>query len=160
MDASHQRTAVEIQLTGVEKRFGAVRALRGVDLHLRGGEIHALVGQNGAGKSTLIKVLSGAVRGDAGVISLDGEIVHFPSPAQASAAGIAVVHQEHQLFPDLSVADNILAAHPSDRHIGPLRIRDRAGSRARAQALLRELGIDLDPRQPTAGLAPTEWKLI
>jgi ABC-type sugar transport system ATPase subunit len=160
MDASHQRTAVEIQLTGVEKRFGAVRALRGVDLHLRGGEIHALVGQNGAGKSTLIRVLTGALRGDAGVISLDGEIVHFPSPAQASAAGIAVVHQEPQLFPDLSVADNILVAHPSDRHIGPLRFRDRARSRARARALLRELGIELDPRQPTAGLAPTEWKLI
>ena len=160
MDASHQRTAVDIQLTGVEKRFGAVRALRGVDLHLQSGEVHALVGQNGAGKSTLIRILTGAVRGDAGTISLDGEIVNFPSPAEASAAGIAVVHQEPQLFPDLSVTENILTAHPSNRHIGPLRIRDRARSRARARELLGELGIDLDPRRPTAGLAPTEWKLI
>jgi ABC-type sugar transport system ATPase subunit len=159
-DASHQRTAVDIQLTGVEKRFGAVRALRGVGLSLRGGEIHALIGQNGAGKSTLIKVLTGALAADAGTISVDGEIMTFPSPAEASAAGIAVVHQEPQLFPDLSVADNIVAAHPSDRRIGPLRIRDRARSRARARALLGELGIDLNPRRPTAGLAPTEWKLI
>jgi ABC-type sugar transport system ATPase subunit len=159
-DASHQRTAVDIELTGVEKRFGAVRALCGVDLHMRGREIHALVGQNGAGKSTLIRVLTGALAADAGTIRLDGETVTFPSPAEASAAGIAVVHQEPQLFPDLSVADNIVAAHPSDRRVGPLRIRDRARSRAQARELLRDLGIDLDPRRPTAGLAPTEWKLI
>ncbi|MGH2986441.1 MAG: sugar ABC transporter ATP-binding protein [Solirubrobacterales bacterium] len=160
MDGSSKRTAIHIQVAGIEKRFGAVHALRGVDLDLRGGEIHALVGQNGAGKSTLIRVLTGALRGDAGTISLDGQRVTFRSPAEADAAGIAVVHQEPQLFPDLSVADNILPNHPGTRHIGPLRVRDRGRSRARAAKLLGELGIDLDPRRPTAGLVPTEWKLV
>jgi ABC-type sugar transport system ATPase subunit len=160
MDVRLQHVPVHVQLTGVRKRFGAVHALRGVALSLRRGEIHALVGQNGAGKSTLVKVLTGALPADAGTTSIKGEEVTFHSPAEASAAGITVVHQERQLFPELSVGNNILAAHPITRRIGPLRIRDRAGSRARARELLGQLDIDLDPARPSAGLAPTEWKLV
>jgi ABC-type sugar transport system ATPase subunit len=149
-----------VRISGVDKRFGAIHALRSVDLSLTRREIHAVVGQNGAGKSTLIRILTGALPPDSGRIEVEGRPVHFRSPADAKAAGIAVVHQDPQLFPDLSVADNVLAASPATRGRGPLRVRDRRRSRARAGALLAELGIELNLDAPAGRLVPTEWKLI
>jgi ABC-type sugar transport system ATPase subunit len=151
---------VDVELIGIEKRYPGVQALRGVDLHLRAGEVHALVGQNGAGKSTLIKVLTGAVAPDAGEISVAGDRVRFHSPADAEGAGIAVVHQEPQLFPQLSVAENVLVAHPPTRFAPPFRMRDRRRTRRRAAELLERLGIHVDVRAPAGTLAPAERKLI
>ncbi|KNE80910.1 hypothetical protein ADZ36_19300 [Streptomyces fradiae] len=93
-----------LALRAVHKSFGAVRALRGVSLELFPGEAHALAGENGAGKSTLIKILAGVHRPDAGELLLDGRPVVFHGPADARHAGIAVIHQEPTLFPDLSVS--------------------------------------------------------
>jgi ABC-type sugar transport system ATPase subunit len=151
---------MDVELLGIDKRFPGVQALHAVDLELRAGEVHALVGQNGAGKSTLIKILTGALRPDAGSIRLDGSQVRFHSPATAERAGIAVVHQENQLFPDLSVADNITVAHPPSRLYPPFRIRDRAKARKRARELLHRLHIDVDVRALAGTLAPAERKLI
>jgi ABC-type sugar transport system ATPase subunit len=151
---------MDVELVGIDKRFPGVHALRAVDLHLRAGEVHAVVGQNGAGKSTLIKILTGALAPDRGAIRIDGSAVSFHSPASAERAGIAVVHQEGQLFPDLSVADNILVAHPPSRLYPPFRIRDRGKARARARQLLRRLHIDVDVRALAGTLAPAERKLI
>lgn len=122
--------------------------------------MHALLGQNGAGKSTLIKVLTGAVAHDRGEIRIDGDRVTFHSPADAEAAGIGVVHQESQFFPELSVADNIVAPHPSARGVGPFRIRSRKDARVRAQELLERLSIDLDVTRPAGALGPGERKLM
>lgn len=151
---------MDIQLLGIRKSYRGVQALRGVDLHLRGGEVHALVGQNGAGKSTLIRILTGATAPDAGAVLVDGSPARFHSPADAELSGIGVVHQESQFFPDLSVADNVLAAHPSSRGIGPLRVRDRRRSRQRASELLYRLGIELDVTRPAGRLRPGERKLM
>jgi ABC-type sugar transport system ATPase subunit len=151
---------MDVELVGIDKRFPGVQALDGVDLQLRAGEVHALVGQNGAGKSTLIKILTGALRPDAGSIRLDGSPVGFHSPATAERTGIAVVHQEGQLFPDLPVADNIIVAHPPSRLYPPFRIRDRAEARRRARRLLERLHIDVDVRVLAGTLAPTQRKLI
>ena len=151
---------MDVELIGIEKRFPGVHALRGVDLRLRPGEVHALVGQNGAGKSTLIKILTGAMRPDSGEIRVDGERVAFHSPADAERAGIAVVHQDLQLFPDLSVAENVLVAHPPTRFARPFRVRDRRRTRLRAGELLDRLGIRVDVRAPAASLAAAERKLI
>ncbi|MEV4087207.1 ATP-binding cassette domain-containing protein, partial [Nonomuraea fuscirosea] len=96
-----------LALVEVSKAFGAVRALTGVSLELRAGEVHALAGENGAGKSTLVKTFAGVHRPDSGRILLDGEPVVFHGPADAQHAGIAVIYQEPTLFPDLSVAENI-----------------------------------------------------
>jgi len=105
-----------IELVGVAKQFGAVQALRGVDLSLYPGEVHALVGENGAGKSTLVKLLAGIHRPDTGVIRIGGKEVELHSPAQARHFGIAVIHQEPTLFPDLNVAENVfMGRHPRDR---------------------------------------------
>jgi ribose transport system ATP-binding protein len=109
-------TELLLEAVGVEKRYGAVTALRGADLAVRPGEIHALMGANGAGKSTLVKVLTGAVKPDAGTIRLRGQerIVH--SPAEARRTGMVSVYQEPAIIPDLTVAENLtLTETPVDR---------------------------------------------
>jgi ribose transport system ATP-binding protein len=95
-------------MTGIAKRFGPTQALRGVNLELRAGEVHALVGENGAGKSTLMKVLSGAVAPDAGSMALDGKPYAPSGPQDARRQGVAMVYQELTLAPHLSVADNVM----------------------------------------------------
>jgi simple sugar transport system ATP-binding protein len=103
------RRAPLLQLRGIAKRFTGVQALQGVDLTLRAGEVHALMGQNGAGKSTLIKVLTGVHQADAGEIRLAGDLIAPASPREAQALGLATVYQEVNLCPNLSVAENIFA---------------------------------------------------
>src|SRR5260370_2203323 len=99
---------VRLEVSGIRKQFPGVVALDDVSLRLRAGEIHALLGENGAGKSTLIKILTGVYQPDAGEIRLDGSPVRFASPRSALAAGISVVHQERNLIPQFTVAENIL----------------------------------------------------
>ncbi|MCX8038316.1 MAG: sugar ABC transporter ATP-binding protein [Candidatus Sumerlaeia bacterium] len=96
-----------LQLKGISKAFGATQALRNVDLTVRSGEVHALIGENGAGKSTLMKILSGAYRADRGVILLDGKPCHITSPAAGRALGIAMIYQELTLAPHLTVEENL-----------------------------------------------------
>lgn len=100
-------TDLLLEVTGVVKTYGAVTALREASLAVRPGEIHALLGANGAGKSTLVKVLTGAARPDAGVITLRGQPSRASSPAEARAAGMVSVYQEPSLIPDLTVRDNL-----------------------------------------------------
>lgn len=98
------------RLTGVEKTYPGVKALKGVDFEIYGGEIHCLVGENGAGKSTLMRVLTGAVKPDAGKIEIDGNTVVL-DPASAISHGIGIVYQELDLIPAMSVAENIFLGH-------------------------------------------------
>src|SRR5438270_10087476 len=94
------------QLRGIEKRFGALQALAGVDLDLHAGEIHALLGENGAGKTTLMNVLYGLHQPDAGTITIGGRPMQVRSPQDAVAAGIGMVHQHYKLVATLTVAEN------------------------------------------------------
>ncbi|MFD1825340.1 sugar ABC transporter ATP-binding protein [Mumia zhuanghuii] len=125
-----------LQLTGIVKEFPGVRALDGVDLTVRAGEVHCLLGQNGAGKSTLIKVLSGAHAVDEGEIRMDGAPVSFSDPQAALDAGIATIYQELDLVDGLSVADNIFLGHEKTR-LGFARVAD---TRRAARELLTSLG--------------------
>jgi len=135
-------------LDGVQKRFGATKALRGAHLELFAGEVHALVGENGAGKSTLIKTMTGIFPPDEGTIRVDGEVVEFASAAEAQRRGVVAIYQEPMIFPDLSVAENIFLGH---RKRGPImrwrRLYDEAS------AILRSLDIDLDPRTASSSLS-------
>ncbi|MGB3376914.1 MAG: sugar ABC transporter ATP-binding protein [Microbacterium sp.] len=101
--------APRIQLTGISKRYGAVRAIHNADITVKGGLVHALVGENGAGKSTLIKIISGAETADTGQIEYDGTPVELGSTTASIALGIGTVYQEPQLFQELTVAENIFA---------------------------------------------------
>ena len=126
---------------GIAKRFGAVRALDAVDLRLRAGEIHCLMGENGAGKSTLIKCLTGVERADGGVVELDGNPLVVTSVRDAEAHGISTVYQEVSLIPHLSVADNIALGREPRNRVGLI---DRRALRSRAVAAVARLGVDLD----------------
>ena len=134
-------------LSGIDKRFGAVDALSGVQLRLRAGEIHALMGQNGAGKSTLIKVLTGVLDADAGEIRLGGRAIRPASPLDAQKLGISTVYQEVNLCPNLSVAENIFAGrYPRCAAWQGWRI-DWAEVHRRSSELLGRLGLDIDVTQ-------------
>lgn len=104
-----------LEVTGLVKEFPGVRALDGVDLSVRRGEVHCLLGQNGAGKSTLIKVLSGAHRADAGEVRWQGQAVRFPTPVAALRAGLATIYQELDLVDGLTVAGNTFLGHEPAR---------------------------------------------
>ncbi|HEX6060163.1 MAG TPA: ATP-binding cassette domain-containing protein, partial [Gemmatimonadaceae bacterium] len=129
-------------MEGIVKRFAGATALDGVDLSLRRGEVHALVGENGAGKSTLVKIMTGAYRRDGGRIRLDGHPVDFRTPADAQDAGVVAVHQEILLLGYRSVAENIFAGR-EPRRFG---LVDWRRMHADAAAVLSMLGLDLDPR--------------
>jgi fructose transport system ATP-binding protein len=131
---------------GISKAFGHVQALRGVNLDLREGEVLALVGDNGAGKSTLIKIISGALRPDAGELFMDGEAVHFQNPIMAREHGIETVHQDLAIVPTLTVAENLFLGREI-RFKGPigrfLPFIDRGTMRRQAREHLRELNINI-----------------
>ncbi|MGJ5205294.1 sugar ABC transporter ATP-binding protein [Bradyrhizobium sp. HKCCYLR20261] len=131
-----------LQLQDITKSFGGVTALRGVDFTLRPGEIHGLVGENGAGKSTLMKIIAGVHTGFSGRFLLDGREVHFNSVRDARAAGIAMVHQELSVAPDLTVAENVFLGNQPTNALGIVQWRRMAREAAEQ---LKKLGIDADP---------------
>jgi rhamnose transport system ATP-binding protein len=146
-----------LTLRNISKSFGAVAALQDVQLTLYAGEAQAVVGENGAGKSTLVKILAGVHGPDAGTVTLDGTPVTFAGPADALAAGIAVIYQEPTLFPDLSVAENIFIGRQPLRG---LRRIDPAEMRRRCTALFDRLGVPLDPDRPARGLSIADQQLV
>lgn len=138
--ASSQSQSPVLELAGISKSFLGVRALAGVDLCLRAGEVHALMGQNGAGKSTLIKVLTGVHPPDAGTIRLGGEAVQPRTPLEAQRLGVSTVYQEVNLCPNLSVAENVFAGRYPRRR-GAIAWR---AMEDQARALLARLSLDID----------------
>ena len=145
------------ELVGVSKRFAATQALDEVSMELRAAEVHALVGENGAGKSTLVKIVAGVHRPDRGAMRLDGEPIELQGPADARAHGIAVVHQEPRLFPDLSVAENVFLGHAPGGRLGTI---DWGAMQRSARALFKELGVRLDAGAKVRGLSMADQQLV
>ena len=127
-------------LRGIDKRFGAVQANVGVDLTVRAGSVHGIVGENGAGKSTLMAILYGLQQPDAGRIEVEGREVRFADPSRAIAAGIGMVHQHFMLVEEFSALDNVLLGAEPDWRLGPA----RSSARARLQALMDDTGLRVD----------------
>jgi ABC-type sugar transport system ATPase subunit len=145
-----------LELTGIVKSFPGVRALRGVGLTLHAGEVLALVGENGAGKSTLIKIIGGAQRPDAGTMRIDGQLVHLHTPHQARKAGIAVIHQEFNLVPELSARANVFLGQEASRG----GFTPDSAERRRARELFRELGVEIDPDAPCRTLSIAQQQVV
>ena len=145
-----------LRLSGVTKEFPGVRALDGVDLEVRRGEVHALVGENGAGKSTLIKVIAGIYRRDGGRLFFDGEERDFPSPGAAAAAGITVIHQETSLIPTLTVTENVFLGR---EYRGRLGVIDERRTRRELEAAGARLGFRLPPGKQARSLSVAEQKM-
>ncbi len=146
-----------LRVEGVTKSFPGVRALDGVDLTLRTGEVHVLLGENGAGKSTLIKMLSGAHRPDEGRILVDGDEVTIRSAQDAERHGIATIYQEFNLVPGLTVAENIFLGRQPRTALG---LVDRKTMRARAAELLRRVRLDVSPNTPVAELGIARLQMV
>ncbi|WP_147141992.1 ATP-binding cassette domain-containing protein [Stackebrandtia albiflava] len=144
-------------MTGIQKSFLGVRVLHGVDLTVRPGEVHALVGENGAGKSTLMKILAGVYTADAGTVTLDGEPVRFGHPAAAQRAGVSTVFQEFNLLPDRTVAENVyLGREPRRRGMV-----DRRRMVADTRRLLEDLGVTgLSARARVRNLSVAEQQIV
>src|SRR3954454_20075648 len=146
-----------LALARATKNFGPVTALADGSITLYSGEAHALLGENGAGKSTLVKILGGVYRADSGALELDGRPAEFSGPADAVAAGVAIIYQEPSLFPDLTVAENIfMGRHPL---AGGRRIDRRAMQRAAREIFTRLRGA-LDPGRPARGLSVADQQIV
>ena len=141
------------RLAAITKNFGGVRALRGVNFEVQTGEVHALVGENGAGKSTLMRVLGGEMAPSSGEIRIDGARVDFRGPREARAHGIAIIHQELALAPDLSVAENIFLGELSP-------VISWRTLRRRASELISSLGFDIDPALRAGALTVAHQQVV
>lgn len=132
-----------LALSAITKAYGAVEALRGVDLEVHTGEVLALCGDNGAGKSSLIKIVSGAQAPSSGRIAVKGETVAFASPQDALRRGIATIYQDLALAPRLSIAQNVFLGSEPTRGIGPFRVLDKGRMAREARGFLARLAIDV-----------------
>ncbi|MWB99259.1 ABC transporter ATP-binding protein [Agromyces seonyuensis] len=133
---------MKLELRGITKRFGTLVANDHIDLTVRPGEIHALLGENGAGKSTLMNVLYGLYQADEGEILLDDVTQHFRGPGDAMTAGIGMVHQHFMLIPVFTVAENVMLGHESTKGIGAL---DIAKAREHVRSVAARFGFQIDP---------------
>lgn len=145
-----------LKMEGIEKSFPGVKALKGVQLDLMAGEVHAVVGENGAGKSTLIKVLAGVHQPDGGVILIDGETMQFTSPLAAQEAGIAVIYQEFNLIPALTVRENILLGHEKTSW----GFFSRKEEHDIVAELFERMNVQLDPEAICAELSVAQQQLV
>ena len=149
--------AAILKIRGISKTYPGVRALQEVSFDVERGTIHAIMGENGAGKSTLMQIIAGAQRPTAGAIEFDGREVHFSSPADAQAIGIAIVYQELNLSPNLSVAENIfLGSEPKTAGA----FVDRKTQKAKTVEILDRLGIHFDPDTIVGRLTVGQQQLV
>ncbi len=147
-----------LTLTGINKSYGPIKVLQDVSLTVQPGEVHGLLGENGAGKSTLLNILSGVIASDSGTIRIDDKPVNISTPRDATAAGIAMIHQELQQVPELSVAQNIYLG-AALRRMGGLLV-DRAGQEAEARRLLAPLDASIDVTAPVRSLRVAQRQIV
>ena len=145
-----------VQMRQISKAYPGVLALDNVDFELERGEIRALLGKNGAGKSTLIKILAGVETSDGGTIAIDGQPVTLRTPGDGNKAGIATVHQELSIIPELSIAENVFLGRWPRNGVG---VDWRAMERQSRHALL-QLGVALDTRQPASSVSVAQRQLV
>ncbi|MEX0320465.1 MAG: sugar ABC transporter ATP-binding protein [Ruegeria sp.] len=146
-----------VSMTGIEKRFPGVHALKNVQFDLEVGEVHALMGENGAGKSTLMKILSGIYSRDGGDLQIEGRSVSPDSPRAAQDLGIGIIHQELSLMNDLTVAQNIFIGREPRKSFGRL---DEAALNAQTTEIFASMNLTLDPRAPVGSLTIAKQQMV
>src|SRR3984957_9297330 len=151
----HGRPALEVR--GISKRFSGVQALDRVDLDVRPGEVHVLLGENGAGKSTLMKILSGVYARDDGRILLDGDVVEPRDPRHAQALGISIIYQTFSQAPHLTVAENLFLGREPLTRWGSI---DTRKTRAMSQEALAPVGLSVDPDTPIKKLSVAQRQMV
>lgn len=147
-----------LQMNNITKRFPGVLALSNVSFNLRRGEVHALLGENGAGKSTLMKILSGVYRPDEGEIIFENNTVHFSGPLEAQNLGITIIHQEFNLFPDLTVEENIFIGREFCKN-NRWQL-DAKTQRAQVSEILTKLNLKIKPDSRVADLTVAQQQMV
>lgn len=151
---------VALEVQQISKSFFGVPALREISLKIHKGHILGLIGENGAGKSTLMNIIGGVVRHDSGTMLLNGQPYTPNNPAEAYQSGIAFIHQELNLFPNLTIAENIFIKDFPKWRVGPLALIDRNRMRQRTRELLDQVDVNLAPETLVERLAPGERQLV
>lgn len=157
---SRPDSAPLLEVMDLVKDYGSGNVLKQMNLTLHRGEVRALMGVNGAGKSTLVKILGGVVEPTSGSLRLEGSEYQPQSPAEGSAAGVAIVHQELSLVPGLTVAENITLGQWPMRSFGPLRVVSAKTMRARAERALEKLGEEVPLGRRVGSLSPAKQQLV
>jgi ribose transport system ATP-binding protein len=147
-----------VQMQGIDKAFAGVNACAGCQFELRAGEVHALVGENGAGKSTLMKILAGVYKKDAGRIFLRGQEVDIHGPHHAQLLGVTMIHQELNLMPHLTIAQNIFIGREPHKAIPFLLDENKINQQA--QEILASLHLNLNPKQRVGGLTVARQQMV
>jgi len=147
-----------LTMRGISKSYSGVAAVQNVEFSVRPGEVHALIGENGAGKSTLLNILSGVRAADSGEILVDGQVIQMKNPLSARHAGIAMIHQELQHVPELSVAQNMFLGRPLTRFKGLF--VDKQAQYKRAVSILRRLDPSIDPDAPIKNLKVSQQQIV
>ncbi len=146
-----------LEMRGIRKEFPGVLALDDVHLQVSGGEIMALIGENGAGKSTLMKVLTGVYQRDAGEVLYRGRPVSYANTRQALHDGIAIIHQELTLIPQMTVYENIFLGRELKNRLG---VTNKKAMRAKSRELLEMLHVDLNPNSRVANLSIAQQQMV
>lgn len=147
-----------IEMTGITKAFSGNTVLNNVNFSLKKGEIHALMGENGAGKSTMMKILTGIYQRDSGEVKVRGELVHYKSPKESERAGIAVIHQELNIWPHLTIAENLfLGKEKTFGRSGILKTREM---NKEATEVLKKLDMTDDVRTKAGSLSVGKQQII
>ena len=147
---------MKIEMKGIDKSFGKTQVLKQTYFSLNDGEIHALVGENGAGKSTLMKILTGVYTKDGGEVSVNDKTVNFKHPKEAEKAGIVFIQQELNVFPDLTVEENMFLGKEITRH----GIVNKKMMREKTCDILKELGVEIDPNEVLGKLSVGKQQMV
>lgn len=148
---------MEITMKGIEKSFGSNSVLRGVDFELKAGEVHALMGENGAGKSTLMNILTGLHQANAGSIKVNGEETQFENPKEAELQGLSFIHQEMNIWPDLTVLENLFIGKEHKNRFGWIQTNKM---RAQAKKTFQELGVQMNLEEEVKNLSVGQQQMI
>ena len=147
---------VVVSMKDIQKRFPGVHALDDAQIELKKGEVHGLVGENGAGKSTLMKVLTGIYEKDSGTVMVKGREVHYRTPVDALGDGISMIHQELNLMPHLTVADNIFIGREPKKGL----TLDKKKTNQMTRELLQSLNLDIEPDTTVGRLTVAKQQMI
>ncbi|MCP3763709.1 sugar ABC transporter ATP-binding protein [Domibacillus sp. A3M-37] len=148
---------MQVEMTNIHKSFGANQVLKGVDFHLADGEVHALMGENGAGKSTLMNILTGLHQKNKGVIKVDGNEISFSNPKEAEQFGITFIHQELNIWPEMTVLENLFIGKEMKNSVGFLKMKEM---RQLAQQKFNDLAVSISLDKPAGTYSIGEQQMI